>query len=176
MQEVFFVSGQAASGKSQFSRALAANRNLTIIDFDDTLEETKAKHQQLLSEVGMEKFLSQVSLERYDDLMNRAFKEFSLGKSIVIEAPFTRHIADIDLWQKTVEPFVEAGVNPRLCWVSVTPEVRKQRLLDRASERDREKIEKVDEYIAMNPTTPPKVEHFAINGQENFTQFVKDNF
>ena len=175
MQEVFFVSGQAASGKSKFTKALAAARNLTVLDFDDTLTETISKHPTLLEELGMEKFLAQVGPERYADLIQRALVEFSAGKSIVLEAPFSKQIANQDLWDALVQPFADRGVVPTLYWVSVSPEVRKVRLLGRAADRDREKLENIDEYLSQNPTKPPVVKYVAIDGEKNFIRQLKDN-
>ncbi len=178
MQEVFFVSGQAASGKSQFTKELAAARGLTIVDFDDTLQKTIEKHSVLLAEIGMEKFLAQVGPERYEDLIVRALSEFNQGKSIVLEAPFSKQIADQQLWDALVEPFVKLGATPKLFWVNVSPDVRRARLISRGEVRDREKLEKIDEYLAQNPTKIPVVTHVAVDGNSDFKKYVealKDN-
>ena len=178
MQEVFFVSGQAASGKSQFTKVLAAARGLTIVDFDDTLQKTIEKHSVLLAEIGMEKFLAQVGPERYEDLIARALSEFNQGKSIVLEAPFSKQIADQHLWDAMVKPFVKLGATPKLFWVNVSSEVRKARLIARSAERDREKLEKLDEYLAQNPTKAPIVAHVNVDGSADFAKLVaelKDN-
>ena len=175
MQEVFFVSGQAASGKSEFTKVLAAARGLTVIDFDDTLQEIINKHQAMLSELVMEKFLAHVGPERYADLIERALVQFTSGKSIVIEAPFSKQIANQGLWEAMVQPFTTLGVKPVLFWVSVSPEVRKERLINRGAERDREKLSSIDAYLSQNPTVAPAVAHVPINGEGDFAQQVKDN-
>ena len=175
MQEVFFVSGQAASGKSEFTKVLAAARGLTVVDFDDTLQEIINKHQAALSELGMEKFLAHVGPERYSDLIKRALVQFTSGKSIVVEAPFSKQTANQNLWDEMVKPFVNLGVKPILYWVSVSQEVRKARLITRGAERDREKLSSIDTYLSQNPTTTPSVPHVHIDGTGDFGKQLKDN-
>ena len=80
-----------------------------------------------------------------------------------------------DLWDALVQPFVDRGVVPKLYWVSVSPEARKVRLLGRAADRDREKLENIDEYLSQNPTVPPVVTYVAIDGEKNFSIQLKDN-
>ena len=74
-----------------------------------------------------------------------------------------------------MQPFADRGVVPTLYWVSVSPEVRKVRLLGRAADRDREKLENIDEYLSQNPTKPPVVKYVAIDGEKNFIRQLKDN-
>ena len=74
-----------------------------------------------------------------------------------------------------VQPFTTLGVKPVLFWVSVSPEVRKERLINRGAERDREKLSSIDAYLSQNPTVAPAVAHVPINGEGDFAQQVKDN-
>jgi len=94
------VSGAAASGKTKFAKALAGARNLQILDLDDTLEQLIASNQSALRELGMENFLSTMAPARYQDLLERALVEFNQGKSLVIVGPFTKQIADENVWKE----------------------------------------------------------------------------
>ena len=169
MQEVLFVSGQAASGKSQFSSVLAERHKAEKFDLDDTLSQTIEENKELLDRIGMEQFLSEVSSQRYENLLNRAIAAFFQGKSVLIEGPFSRHISDVALWERTVAPFLEKGVVPQLYWVHVPQNVRRARLSARSSERDREKLNNLDSYFAANPTIAPVVAHIPIDGTADFT-------
>ena len=176
MQEVFFVSGPAASGKTKFAKALATSRKLRILDLDDTLEKMIASNRPTLDELGMEKFLSTMAPERYQDLLERALKQFAQGDSLVIVAPFTKQIADENLWKEMKKPFEEKGVIPRLVWIYIPDSLRATRLKARGLKRDKGKIADMETYLGKITLQPPAFGHIAIEGSTDFTLQIKDNF
>ena len=176
MQEVFFVSGAAASGKTKFAKALAAARNLQIIDLDDTLEIMIASNRSTLNDLGMEEFLSRMAPERYKDLLERASTHFDEGKSLVIVAPFTKQIADENIWKEMKKPFEDKGVIPKLVWVNIADSLRAARLKGRGLKRDRGKVADMDIYLAKTNPKPPVFGHVDIDGSKDFTPQIKDNF
>jgi adenylate kinase family enzyme len=176
LQEVFFVSGAAASGKTKFAKTLAASRNLRILDLDDTLEKLIANNQSALSELGMERFLSTMAPERYQDLLKRALAEFNRGASLVIVAPFTKQIADENIWREMKEPFEANGVTPKLVWVNIPNTLRAARLKGRGLKRDKGKVADMDAYLANTNPQPPAFAHIDIDGAKDFPAQIKDNF
>jgi adenylate kinase family enzyme len=160
LQEVFFVSGAAASGKTKFAKTLAASRNLRILDLDDTLEKLIANNQSALSELGMK----------------RALAEFNRGASLVIVAPFTKQIADENIWREMKEPFEANGVTPKLVWVNIPNTLRAARLKGRGLKRDKGKVADMDAYLANTNPQPPAFAHIDIDGAKDFPAQIKDNF
>jgi dephospho-CoA kinase len=176
LQEVFFVSGAAASGKTKFAKALAGARNLQILDLDDTLEQLIASNQSALRELGMENFLSIMAPARYQDLLERALVEFNQGKSLVIVGPFTKQIADENVWKEIKRPFEEQGVIPKLVWVNISNTLRAARLKGRGLKRDKGKVADMDAYLAKTNPQAPAFGHINIDGSKDFPPQIKDNF
>lgn len=165
MAKAYFVSGLPGSGKSHFSKKLAKQLDLKIIDFDDNLSELIRKHKSEYNELGSEKFLEIHAQQRYDDLIQRAVEYLEGERSVVIAAPFSKQIKDQKLWSKLIEPITKFDANPTLYWVVISIETRRVRLTNRGSVRDEQKIANLDEYINNHPPTPPVVDHIVIQGE-----------
>ena len=165
MAKAYFVSGLPGSGKSHFSKKLAKQLDLKIIDFDDNLPELIRKHEAEYNEVGSEKFLEIYAQQRYDDLIQRAVEQLESEHSVVIAAPFSKQIKDQKLWSKLIEPVTKFDANPTLYWVVISIETRRVRLTNRGAVRDEQKIADLDEYIKNHPPTPPVIDHIVIQGE-----------
>lgn len=165
MAKAYFVSGLPGSGKSHFSKKLAKQLDLKIIDFDDNLSELIRKHKAEYNEVGSEKFLEIYAQQRYDDLIQRAVEHLESERSVVIAAPFSKQIKDQKLWSKLIEPITKFDANPTLYWVVISIETRRVRLTNRGAVRDEQKIANLDEYINNHPPTPPVIDHIVIQGE-----------
>lgn len=165
MAKAYFVSGLPGSGKSHFSKKLAKQLDLKIIDFDDNLSELIRKHKAEYNEVGSEKFLEIYAQQRYDDLIQRAVEHLESERSVVIAAPFSKQIKDQKLWSKLIEPVTKFDANPTLYWVVISIETRRVRLTNRGAVRDEQKIANLDEYINNHPPTPPVIDHIVIQGE-----------
>ena len=140
------------------------------------LQQTIAKHKDEFEALDIDKFLALVADERYELLLKRGVTAFESGESILLEAPFTRHIADTRKWEQTIAPFLARGITPTLCWINVSDITRGERLLARDSERDKEKVKDLANYLLQNPSTPPRVPHIEVNGESDFAKVVFDNF
>ena len=164
MAKAFFVGGLAGSGKSYYSRKLARQLNLKIIDFDDNFDEFMKAHEVELKQLGSEKFLANYAKERYTDLINRAVAQLEQNQSVVITAPFSKQSQDQKLWDELISPIKKFDSTPTLYWVVIEDELRKQRLLTRGELRDQEKILKIDQYIQSTHSQPPLFEHILVKG------------
>ena len=165
MAKAYFVSGLPGSGKSHFSKKLAKQSDLKIIDFDDNLPELIREHKAEYNKVGSEKFLEIYAQQRYDDLIQRAVEQLESEHSVVIAAPFSKQIKDQKLWSKLIEPVTKFDANPTLYWVVISIETRRVRLTNRGAVRDEQKIADLDEYIKNHPPTPPVIDHIVIQGE-----------
>ena len=153
MTKLFVVAGPAASGKSEFARALAKKFNLFWIDLDDDIEERIAANKALIEKIGMEEFLKEQRPIRYKELLDKANKALKSGQSTVISAPFTAEVTSQSNWDSQFSSFTELGIKPILYWIATEPEVRRERMLNRASLRDKEK-EISYKFEAITPVVP----------------------
>ena len=166
MVKAYFVAGLAGSGKSYYSRKIAKELDLKIIDFDDNFNEFIAVHKVEYEKLGSEKFLANYAKTRYTDLMNRAVIQLQQDVSVVIAAPFSKQMQDQKLWDELISPVKRFDPNPTLYWVVIPDELRKKRLITRGEKRDAEKIKKIDEYISFSPAKTPVVEHILVQGDK----------
>lgn len=166
MAKAYFVAGLAGSGKSYYSRKIAKELDLKIIDFDDNFNEFIAAHKDEYESLGSEKFLANYASTRYADLINRAVNELEKNVSVVIAAPFSKQMQDQKLWDELISPIKKFDSKPTLYWVVISDELRKKRLVTRGEKRDAEKIKKIDEYISVSPAKKPVVEHILIQGDQ----------
>jgi adenylate kinase family enzyme len=171
LAKAYFVSGLPGSGKSHFSKKLAKQLDLKIIDFDDNLPELIREHKTEYNKVGSEKFLENYAQQRYDDLIQRAVEQLEGGHSVVIVAPFSKQIKDQKLWSDLIKPITKFDTNPTLYWVVISPETRRIRLTGRGAVRDEQKIANLDEYIKNHPPTPPMIDHTVISGEKGGEKF-----
>ena len=166
MVKAYFVAGLAGSGKSYYSRKIAKELDLKIIDFDDNFNEFIKAHQDEFEKLGSEKFLANYASTRYTDLINRAVIELTKGNSVVIAAPFSKQLQDQILWDELILPIKKFDSNPTLYWVVISDELRKKRLITRGEIRDAEKVKKIDEYIKFSPAKTPVIEHVLVQGDQ----------
>ena len=166
MAKAYFVAGLAGSGKSYYSRKIAKELDLKIIDFDDNFNEFIKAHKDEYEQLGSEKFLANYAKTRYTDLMNRAVIQLQQDISVVIAAPFSKQMQDQKLWDELISPVKRFDPNPTLYWVVIPDELRKKRLITRGEMRDAEKIKKIDEYIKFSPAKTPVVEHVLVQGDQ----------
>ena len=175
MVKAYFVAGLAGSGKSYYSRKIAKELDLKIIDFDDNFNEFIKAHQDEFEKLGSEKFLANYASTRYADLINRAVIELTKGNSVVIAAPFSKQLQDQILWDELILPIKKFDSNPTLYWVVIPDELRKKRLITRGEKRDAEKIKKIDEYISFSPAKTPVVEHVLVQGDKGYEGQFRGN-
>ena len=165
MAKAYFVSGLPGSGKSHFSKKLAKQLDLKVIDFDDNLPELIREHKAEYNKVGSEKFLENHAQQRYEDLIHRAVDQLEGGSSVVIVAPFSKQVMDQKLWSDLIKPITKFETNPTLYWVVISPETRRKRLTGRAAVRDEQKIANLEAYINSHPPIPPVVDHIVLSGE-----------
>lgn len=165
MAKAYFVSGLAGSGKSYYSKKLAKELNLKIIDFDDNLSELIQTHQAEYVEVGSEKFLENHAQRRYLDLINKSVEHLNNKQSVVIVAPFSKQIRDQKLWNELIAPIIKFDTNPTLYWVVIPVASRRLRLLARGAMRDEEKIANIEQYLKDHPPLPPIIDHTVVSGE-----------
>lgn len=163
MNQLFVVAGPAASGKSEFAKALSQRLSCTWIDSDDNLEELISENKELIAKEGMEAFLSQIREDRYADLISKALNILGTGKTVVISAPFTAEVLSQAKWDEQFQKVKQKGFSPILYWISTPSNLRIERIKARAAKRD---VEKSESYNFESIT--PFVSHIYIDGTLDF--------
>jgi hypothetical protein len=95
---------------------------------------------------------------------------------LVIVAPFTKQIADENIWRDMKKPFEDKGVIPKLVWVNISDSLRAARLKGRGLKRDKGKVADMDAYLAKTNPQAPVFGHINIDGSKDFPAQIKDNF
>ncbi len=83
----------------------------------------------------------------YMAIVDLALEALTYEDNVLINAPFTREIRDAEYMQNLKELVRAKGAKLIVIWVETLPEICKQRMIERASDRDSWKIAHWEEYI-----------------------------
>jgi predicted kinase len=164
---LWIVAGAPGAGKSTVA-ALLADRldpHPAVLDKDTVYGPFVAA---MLAAAGREPgeregdwYDANIKVHEYRGLTATAREIRAFGCPALLVAPFTGQIRDPRRWAHWCERL--GGGEVRLVWVACDPEVLRQRLISRASDRDGAKLAAYAQFIErMRPDEPPPVPHFAI--------------
>ena len=103
-----------------------------------------------------------IKVHEYQGLTATAREIRGHGCPVLLVGPFTGQIRDPAAWRAWAHEL--GGGDVRLVWVSCDPEVLRERLIARGSERDSAKLAAYAQFVErMRPDEPPPVPHFAIH-------------
>ena len=86
--------------------------------------------------------------EEYEVVLDLAMEALEYNDNVLINAPFTREIRDKAYIDHLKEVLKERDAKLVIVWVITDKEVCHQRMIERASDRDKWKLDNWDEYIA----------------------------
>ena len=164
---LWVVAGAPGAGKSTVA-ALLADRldpHPALLDKDTVYGPFVAA---LLAAAGREPgeregdwYDRNIKAHEYQGLTDTTREIRAFGCPVLLVAPFTGQIRDPARWTDWCVQL--GGGEVHLVWVSCDPEVLRQRLMTRGSERDGAKLAAYTQFIErMRPDQPPPVPHFAI--------------
>lgn len=105
-----------------------------------------------------------VKVHEYSGMTAVAREIRSKGCSVVLSAPFTKHVHDAEKWSWWVGEL--GGGEVRLVWIRSDADTLRHRLEHRKSERDTEKLAEFEEFIAgMHLEAKPAVGHVTIDNR-----------
>lgn len=150
MKRLILVTSPPACGKTYISKKLAENLHHVVYLDKDTL-------------IPLSKVIFQVAGEPYNrssDFFNKyirdieyvttldlAYEALKYDDIVLINAPFTREVRDHDYIMALKKKLITMNTKLTIIWVETSPEVCKQRMIDRNSDRDTWKLQNWDEYI-----------------------------
>ena len=84
----------------------------------------------------------------YDCVVDLALEALDYEDKVLINAPFTREIRDMEYIENLEKKLAEKNATLVVVWVETSPEIVHKRMIERNSDRDTWKLEHWDEYIA----------------------------
>jgi len=158
LKKLILVVSPPACGKTYVSKKLAKSLEHVVYLDKDTLIPLSKK----IFEVGNEEynrsseFFNRVIRDvEYEVTLDLAFEALEYEDLVLINAPFTREIRDIDYVKNLSKKLEEYGAELVFVWVDASPETCHRRMIERNSTRDTWKLAHWDEYIkGVNFTIP----------------------
>ncbi len=170
LSNVLIVAGPAASGKTTFATQLASRLSYCLFDLDQV---TGPLVKQCLALLGqpdhaLDEDLGQaLRPARYESLLSAATANVSLGRDVVIAAPFSRETRSPDSWRDMVARWSRPlaidrvlGVRTELVFVECPVPLLRERLAQRGEPRD---LLKIRTGVDLS-TAPPRVNFHPVDG------------
>jgi predicted kinase len=146
------VIGMAGSGKSTVAQRLAREQSRTYLDKDALasrfVEAALSAGGYAPNDRESNAFYRQHVLPlEYDSLLDVAGANLRLGHSVIVDAPFTPYLSDPNYISAAAQRLSwPSDVRAEVLHMRVAREELRQRLTNRALERDRWKLANWDEY------------------------------
>ena len=154
------VIGTAGSGKSTVAQRLARELGAAYLDKDTLAGRFVEAALSVAGHAPGDResnsyYREQLLPLEYDSLLDVAGANLRLGRSVVVDAPFTPYLSDpqyiVDAAERLTWP---QGVHVDVVCVRISPEMLKERLRSRALARDHWKLANWDEYWAQHGGRP----------------------
>ncbi|MCH5350634.1 MAG: AAA family ATPase [Clostridiales bacterium] len=159
MKRMILVSSPPACGKTYISKQLAKNLNHVVYLDKDTLIPLSKQIFRVAKKPydrSSDFFEENIRDYEYDVILDLAFEALYYADTVLINAPFTREIRDLDYIKKLKGRLAALGARLTVIWVVTDPEVCRKRMLKRNSDRDVYKITHWSEYIKTVDFSVPK--------------------
>lgn len=159
MKKMILVSSPPACGKTYISKQLAKNlKHVVYLDKDTLIPLSKQIFRVAKKpyDRSSDFFEENIRDFEYEVVLNLGFEALHYDDVVLINAPFTREIRDTDYIAKLRNKLAALDARLVIIWVVTTPEVCRERMLKRNSERDVYKIRHWDEYIKTVDFSIPK--------------------
>ncbi len=153
------VIGTAGSGKSTVARRLAVQHGAAYLDKDAM---SARFVEAALVAAGYDPgdresnpfYRTHILPLEYDSLLDVAGDNLRIGRSVVLDAPFSPYLSDPDFISASARRFNWPPVDVEVVQVRVSPATLQHRLRERGLERDRWKLAHWDEYWSEHGARP----------------------
>ena len=150
-KKLILVTSPPACGKTYISKELAKRLNPIVYLDKDTLI-TLSKQIFVVADEPYNRssdfFEEHIRNYEYDCVVDLALEALDYSDKVLINAPFTREIRDLEFMANLKADLAKRGASLVIIWVDTDPEIVHQRMISRASDRDTWKLENWDEYIS----------------------------
>ena len=186
-KKLILVTSPPACGKTYISKQLAKRlKHVVYLDKDTLITLSK----QIFVVAGepynrsSDFFEENIRNYEYECIVDLALEALEYNNIALINAPFTREIRDMEYIDKLKEKLKEKSATLVVVWVETSPEIVRQRMIARNSDRDTWKLENWDEYIkSCNFSIPQNLDDsnikddlliFKNNNSEEFEKSMKE--
>ncbi len=187
MKKMILVTSPPACGKTYISKALAKHlKHVVYLDKDTLITLSK----QIFAVAGepynrsSDFFEENIRDYEYDCVVELALEALEYADIVLINAPFTREIRDMDYIGALKKKLAEKKATLVIVWVETSPEIVHKRMIQRNSDRDTWKLEHWEEYIAGcnfqipdnldNPKVKDDLLVFHNNNETEFEQSMQE--
>ena len=177
VKKLILVTSPPACGKTFISKALAERLQHVVYLDKDTLI---ALSSQIFKVAGQpydrssQFFEEHIRDYEYECVVDLALEALNYDDIVLINAPFTREIRDMDYINRLKAKLAEKNATLVVVWVETSPEVVHQRMIARNSDRDTWKLAHWDEYIAgCNFSVPENLDDPAV--KDDLITFQNNN-
>lgn len=150
MKRLILVTSPPACGKTYISKKLAENlRHVVYLDKDTLIPLSKVIFQVAGEPYNRSSdfFNEYIRDIEYVTTLDLAYEALKYDDIVLINAPFTREVRDHDYIMALKKKLITMNTKLTIIWVETSPEVCRQRMIDRNSDRDTWKLQNWDEYI-----------------------------
>lgn len=160
-KKLFLIGSPPACGKTYVSRILATHlKNPVYLDKDSLIPLSKQAYEAANEPYERDTpfFKKYLRNAEYETIIDVGIEALEFNKNVIINAPFAKEFRNADYMkdlQKRIDKF-GAVIVP--VWVKCDPELSKQRMIQRASDRDTWKLANWDAYIASQNYDTPELE------------------
>ena len=156
---MILVSSPPGCGKTYISKQLAKNLSHVVYLDKDTLIPLSKQIFRVAKKPydrSSDFFEENIRDYEYDVILDLAFEALVYEDTVLINAPFTREIRDLDYIKKLKQRLASLSARLTVIWVVTDPEVCRKRMVKRNSSRDVYKLTHWDEYIKTVDFSVPK--------------------
>ena len=171
-KRLILVTSPPASGKTYISKKLAERLKHVVYLDKDTLITLSRQIFEVADEPynrSSDFFQKNIRDYEYTTILNLALEALNYDKIALINAPFTQEIRDVQFIAALKSRLKAMGAKLTVIWVITKPEVIKQRMIARNSERDTWKLANWEEYVAEVDFSIPA----AIDDPDDELDFLK---
>ncbi|MDD3220803.1 MAG: ATP-binding protein [Clostridia bacterium] len=151
VKKLILVTSPPACGKTYISKALAERLKHVVYLDKDTLI-TLSKQIFIVANEPYNRssdfFEENIRNYEYDCVVELALEALRYDDIVLINAPFTREIRDMNYINQLKDKLKEKNATLVVVWVETEPDIVHKRMIERNSDRDTWKLEHWDEYIA----------------------------
>lgn len=151
MKKLILVTSPPACGKTYISRQIAKALDHVVYLDKDTLIVLSKQIFKVAGEPynrSSDFFEEHIRDFEYYATLDLAFEALDYDDCALINAPFTRELRDKAYIDDLRDKLAEKDAKLVIIWVETDPEVCRERMIQRNSDRDTWKLENWDEYIS----------------------------
>ena len=187
MKKLILVTSPPACGKTFISKKLAEHlKHVVYLDKDTLIILSKQIFAVANEEYNRSSDFFQKHIRDYEYhcVLALALEALSYDDMVLINAPFTQEIRDPKFMAELKARLASYPAKLEVIWVDTSIETCHKRMVERASDRDKWKLEHWDEYIAGCDFTIPELLYdknvaddlliFHNSSDEEFKQSMKD--